>query len=244
MNFLLLNPNEISQSKDSATVCKVDRLSYVKEHFVLNEGATLKVGVIGGELGTGVIKSLTSSELVLDINLHKASPKKKDLTLIVSVCRPQTNKKILHIATSLGVKKITFIRGENVPKSYLDSSSLSVENIKSECLLAMEQVGDTIFPDTIIYESIYECFQNESFDDLSLSDFSPYLVADTQCTDELTHSNFNNLSSVKCIAIGPESGWSEKEIEYFHKKSFKSIGLGERILRVEVALCYLLGKLS
>ena len=82
----------------------------------------------------------------------------------------------------------------------------------------MQQVGDTIFPETIIYKSIYECFNNESFEDINFdTSLSPlYFVADTHCRTELNYNNYNKLSGVKCIAIGPESGWSEKEIEYFH----------------------------
>ena len=238
MNFLLLYPNELDKSKTIGVVSG-KRFSFIRERYTLSEGQRVNAGLIDGNLGYATVTKISDTSISFNLVLDKEPPIKQDLILIVSICRPQTNKKILHIATSLGVKKVLFVRGENVPKSYIQSTSLNEENIKNECLLAMAQTGDTIFPSVVIYKSIFDCFKNETF-----TINNTYLVADTSCKLELNRKNFENFDSVKCIAIGPESGWSEQEIEFFHQKGFKSIGLGDRILRVEVAINYMLGKLS
>ena len=46
------------------------------------------------------------------------------------------------------------------------------------------------------------------------------------------------------IAIGPERGWSNDEVETFKQVGFGIVGLGERVVRVELALVFLLGKLA
>ncbi|MGI6679953.1 MAG: RsmE family RNA methyltransferase [Bdellovibrionota bacterium] len=239
MNFLLLEKEELNSDK-SLGIIKKDRLCIISDRYVLEKGKELNIGIIGGRRGRGIIEKISSDGLYINTKLDKEPLEKKDLTLIVSVCRPQTNKKVLHIGVGLGLKKIIFLRGENVPKSYIQSNSLSKENIRKECLLAMAQTGDTIFPKIEIYNSIYECMKFEDFSSNALSN----IVADTNCSEELNRKNFPNLLDVKVIAIGPESGWSEKEIEYFHSKNFKSVGLGKRILRVEIALSYLIGVVS
>ena len=240
MNFLLFYKHELSCNNTKGVITG-SRLSFLKERYTIKEGQEISVGLIDGKLGKAKVIKMTNNEILFDVNLDKESPQKLDLTLIISICRPQTNKKILHIATSLGVKKIIFLRCDNIPKSYIQSTSLSEKNIKNECLLAMSQVGDTFFPEIKIYKSIFDCF-NEEGENLINNNLN--VIADTNCNYELNRDNFSNISNIKCIAIGPESGFSDKEIEYFHQKSFKSIGLGERILRVEVALGYIIGKIN
>jgi 16S rRNA (uracil1498-N3)-methyltransferase len=45
------------------------------------------------------------------------------------------------------------------------------------------------------------------------------------------------------LAIGPEGGFIERELETFREIGFASVSLGRRILRVETALAYLIGRL-
>ena len=47
-----------------------------------------------------------------------------------------------------------------------------------------------------------------------------------------------------CIFIGPEGGFSEKEVELFHKYNARSVRLGPRILRTETAAMYALSCIS
>jgi 16S rRNA (uracil1498-N3)-methyltransferase len=39
-----------------------------------------------------------------------------------------------------------------------------------------------------------------------------------------------------CVFIGPEGGWSEREVELFHTNNFKVLSLGSQILRAETAV--------
>lgn len=56
----------------------------------------------------------------------------------------------------------------------------------------------------------------------------------------LRQNSYRNI----LILIGPEGGISEKEVEFLNKNSFLPISLGPRILRTEVAPCYVLAALS
>jgi RsmE family RNA methyltransferase len=46
------------------------------------------------------------------------------------------------------------------------------------------------------------------------------------------------------LAIGPEGGFIDREVATFREIGFTTVSLGPRILRVETALAYLIGKLS
>ena len=60
------------------------------------------------------------------------------------------------------------------------------------------------------------------------------------------HNALNNLNDYDKVAIviGPEGGFSKKEVECLLKKGFKSISLGKRILRSETASLYALSVLA
>ena len=73
------------------------------------------------------------------------------------------------------------------------------------------------------------------------------LIADTRAGSLLTAKSFTHptfADKTTFIAIGPESGWSEKEVEQFTELGFRRFSLGERIFRVETALTYLLGQID
>ena len=46
------------------------------------------------------------------------------------------------------------------------------------------------------------------------------------------------------VAIGPEGGFEEKEVDCFVNQGFTQISLGQRILRVENAVMVICGRLS
>ncbi len=239
MNFLIFFENEISENKRHAKITRKERISYVNEKFVLEKDKTQNAGVFEGNLGTAIFKGENiKGELEFDVDFSKAPFKKNNIEILISVCRPQTNKKIFHIAQSFGVKKISFVKAMNIPKSYLTSKSLEKENIEKEILLAMGQTGDTIMPQVDIYNSLKNYFEKEDIKG------KVCIVADTTCDKgNVLKSEMINQDTSYILAIGPESGWSENELNLFSKNSFKSISLGERILRVEMALSCLTSKI-
>lgn len=43
------------------------------------------------------------------------------------------------------------------------------------------------------------------------------------------------------VAVGPEGGWTRKEVEMLERFGFERVGLGERVLRTDAAVLVLLG---
>ena len=46
------------------------------------------------------------------------------------------------------------------------------------------------------------------------------------------------------VAVGPEGGWIERELDTFVDRGFTPVSLGPRILRVETAVPVLLSRLT
>ncbi len=53
-----------------------------------------------------------------------------------------------------------------------------------------------------------------------------------------------SLAGPCVLAIGPEGGWIQAELDSLARAGFRQVDLGPRILRVETALAALVGRLS
>lgn len=57
----------------------------------------------------------------------------------------------------------------------------------------------------------------------------------TQASDSIEINNINNLDSHVNIFVGPEGGWSERELMIFKERDIQNVHLWNRILRTETA---------
>lgn len=248
MNSLVLLPHEVND--DSHAVLEGVRAAYAFETHGVREGQSIKVAVLGGLRGEGRILSSSRERVTLALGLHLASLPPIPVTLIVGVSRPQTVKKVIQAAVMFGVSSLHFVRSGQGEKSYLQSRSLDDDQVQEETLKALEQVWDSRAPEIVVHRT-FSYFMEKKL---------PELV--TSLEAEMSHGNVLKLiahpggESLICadaprvagghaiIAIGPERGWSNDEVENFQRSGFGVVGLGERVVRVELALVFLLGKLA
>ena len=128
-------------------------------------------------------------------------------------------------ATELGVESITPLQTEFCQvKLDEDRSQKRLQHWQNIAISACEQSGrttvPTIHPPMALHHWMKQTFEGDS------------IILAPEASQPL-----NNMSSPKAIrlAIGPESGWSEKELTQFNLNGFVSYHLGPRILRTETA---------
>ena len=200
-------------------------------------GKVCKAGLLGGMRGTATVVSLSDNEIIFDTDLNEFSPEPSQVRLAVAMQRPQTFSKVLHIATTMGVKKILFFHSFKVEKSYWQSPRILPENFRSELIEALEQCGDTILPE------ISFCNRFKDFADTELPSFSdgtPMIFGAPGA--EISPSHYAGTSVT--LIIGPEGGLTTYEEERLSQLGAQGVTLGSRILRTEYALAALLGKIS
>ena len=200
-------------------------------------GKVCKAGLLGGMRGTATVVSLSDNEIIFDTDLNEYSPEPSQVRLAVAMQRPQTFSKVLHIATTMGVKKILFFHSFKVEKSYWQSPRILPENFRSELIEALEQCGDTILPE------ISFCYRFKDFADTELPSFSD----GTQMIfgapgAEISPSHY--AGKPVTLIVGPEGGLTAYEEERLTQLGAQGVTLGSRILRTEYALAALLGKIS
>ena len=239
MNIVLFEKKDyISESEIKIT----DKLKFKHITKVLkaNIGDSIKLGLLNDLLGFGIITNIDKDSKTIDlkVELNTKAPKPLNISLILAMVRPKSLKKALHIAISMGVKEIFIIKTWKVEKSFWSSPVLDPNYLKAISIEALEQAKDTIMP-SITIKKLFKPFIE---DELSLlvkgkKSIIAHPIADKSFFDE------SYLSNTAYLAIGPEGGFIDYEIDKFKEIGFEVLKLNERILRVEYAIPVILSRL-
>jgi len=234
MNLVLLENEDFIG--DGRVQLSGRRLEHVSKVHRVAAGDELRVGLIGGNTGTGRIDRIDTDSLEMTVRLDTEPPPALPIRLILALPRPKVLNRTIAAAVSMGIREIDLVNSWRVEKAYWSSPKLSGENLRLQAILGLEQAGDTILP-TIRLHKLFKPFAEHELQ--KAADGRMALVADpggqTPCP--------RNVATPVVLAIGPEGGFIERELATFQEMGFTAVSLGRRILRVETALAYLAGRL-
>lgn len=237
MNLILLEEKDFIRS--NVVELGGRRAKHVLTVLKSDVGESLRVGLVGGEVGSGAITEIdsTGSKIVLEVVLDEAPPAPLPVVLILALPRPKSLKKSLFNAISMGVKEIYLVNSWRVDKSYLSSPVLSPDFLRELSVLALEQARDTVLP-RIIVKKRFKPFAEDEAPPLveGGTAFVAHPVDAMPCPVQ--------IPSPAVLAIGPEGGFIPYEIDLLRKIGFQAISMGPRILRVETAVSALLGRVG
>jgi RsmE family RNA methyltransferase len=235
MNLILLFPSDFIEEN------RIVRLEGRRKRHILEVhramvGDSLKIGLVNSQIGTGTIIGLNDKYIDIEIHLDLSPPQPLALTLILALPRPKSLRRVIQGATAMGVKKFILIRTWRVEKSYFQSPMIGEEAIKQHFVSGLEQGCDTIMPKLEI-RKLFRPF---------IEDEIPMIIADT--VPLLAHPGTQNLCPFNIkkrvtLAVGPEGGFIQYELDMLVKHGFMPVSLGSRPIRVEDAVAALLGRL-
>ncbi len=235
MNLLLLDePDFVSADR---VLLRGRRLQHMREIHQANPGDSLRVGLLGGLMGSGRILSLTEQQAELEVSLDQPPPPKIPLTLLLAMPRPKMFRRILQHCASLGVAQIVLLNSYRVEKSFWQTPFLQPDSIRENLLLGLEQARDTVLPELHI-EKRFKPFVEDRLPEL-LGD-SLGLVAHPGDYPPCPRA----VDGAVTLAIGPEGGWIAYEVDKLIEAGLQPVQLGERILRVETAVTALIARLG
>lgn len=239
MNCLIVLPNEVREG--GTAIISGERATLVRGEHELVAGITVTAAVRNGRIGRALVEGVNDDEVRLKLTLDREPPLRMEADLIVAVPRPQTTKKLIHLATTLGVERVHFIRTLNTVKSYLQSSALDEGGIEVEVMKGLAQGVDSVAPQFEVHRS-FERFAADVLPEIALRR-ATRVFADTHSTDAIS-SQIRGAGDGVALAIGPEAGWSDKERSAFSAAGFHGVGLGPRMLRVDTATVVALAELG
>jgi 16S rRNA (uracil1498-N3)-methyltransferase len=234
MNLVLF---EHSDFIDTHRVClKGRRLVHTLQVLRAASGDTLRVGLLDGKLGKGVIEQIDNTSMEMVVELDADPPAKLPVRLILALPRPKVLNRLIAAAASMGIREIDLINAWRVEKAYWESPRLSEENLRLQSTLGLEQAGDTILP-SIRLHRLFTPFVREELPSQLKGQVA--LLANPHAKEDAPRK----VTEPLVLAIGPEGGFIDREVETFRDIGFTEVRFGPRILRVETALAFLIGRL-
>jgi 16S rRNA (uracil1498-N3)-methyltransferase len=212
------------------------QLTHLQEVHQAGEGDRVRVGILDGWRGDARVERLAETAL-LRFELTEPPPAPSPVTLCLALPRPKMVRRLLQCAASAGIKDIYLLNSARVEKSYWQSPHLGEAAILENLWLGLEQARDTVLPRVHLRKRFRPFVEDEL----------PALVAG--CQGLLAHPAPDSMPCPRAVttptvlAVGPEGGFVPFEVDLLRIAGMTPVTLGERILRVDVAVPWLLGRL-
>jgi 16S rRNA (uracil1498-N3)-methyltransferase len=222
---------------DSLVTLPSDQAHYLRQVMRLQEGdpVTLFNGS-GGEY-SGHIEQLTKAHVQCKADSFSDISRELGygLHIIQAACRSEKIESVLQKGTELGAASFHIVRSER-SSLHLNGNNLEkrLDRWRKIIIEATEQSGRTQIP---------ELSWNDSLLSLSGSGFSIVLHPHKARGWNEMKSELITASNIT-LAIGPEGGWSPRDLEKFSTLDFQPITFGTRILRTETAAPALLAAIQ
>ena len=233
MNLLLVEPGELEGDR---VTLDGRRATHLREVLGVTVGSRVRAGIVGGGIGTAEVLA-DSGTIELRIHITEPASEPMPVEVILAVPRPKVLTRTVEAIASFGAARLTLTNAWRVDKSYLSSPRLAPEALAHAARLGAEQGVTTHVPKILVYRRLMELLDTRF---AARNDDEVRLIA---------HPGGRSLEHVVrsdapiTIAIGPEGGWIERELETFVARGFTPVTLGAPILRVETAVAAALGQL-
>lgn len=223
MNLILFEPSEIAAALPLADARAIHLLEVLRRRV----GDTFDAGLVNGPRGKGTLIAIGENALTLSFVWGEPQPPLDPITLIVGLPRPQTARKILQEATTLGVGALHFVVTEKGEANYAQSTLWSTGEWRRHLFAGAAQAFDTRIPAVTHGRPLVEVLD-------SLPAKSRRLALDNyEAPGSL--GSIEKISGEVVAALGSERGWSPTERNLLREHAFTFAHLSARVLRTETA---------
>jgi len=231
MNIILFEEDEL----EKPLKCSDPRGKHIIEILKAKKGDLLKAGIINGPLMEMKMEALNKDSIEFSCQrIDRKPPEAYPVTMIIGTPRPPTARRLIKDLTTLGVYKMIFSGTDLNEKSYLSSKLWKEDRYRQSLIEGAQQAGTTLLPWIDRFYSLKRSLE-------SLPDGVPGLFFHGGADLPTLHEHLKKrIPGPLVLALGPERGWTDREVEMLKDYGFLQIQLGERILRTETAaLCSL-----
>jgi RsmE family RNA methyltransferase len=235
VNLILLEPGEVGASGDVSLTGT--RAAHLLSVLKVAPGHQVRVGVLDGPHGVGAVRSIAGGTIELHCVFQADLPSRPPVDLLLAVPRPKVMRRLWAQIAALGVGQIILTGAERVERYYFDTHVLTPECYRPLLIEGLQQARDTRLPKVSIHRRCKVLIE-ETLDGLFGRGLR--LVADPAAARPAGAVVRDSSDERILLAIGPEGGWSDFEIDLLEAHGFQSIGAGPRTLRTDTACIALL----
>jgi 16S rRNA (uracil1498-N3)-methyltransferase len=210
------------------------RLEHRQAHYLgrvlrLQRGDSVTAFNGRGQERLARIASLTRREGLLELldHLHPMPEPALDVVLLQALLKSEAMDIVIQKATELGVRAIALVDAVNsVTRLDTERAARRMEHWQLKSRGACEQSGRHRPVLLEAPRALTDCLA-----DLDASRLKLLLEPDRDHSSQPLPQS----AAAVCIAAGPESGWSGRELEQMDRAGFRCLSLGPRVLRAETA---------
>lgn len=239
MNIILFTNDEVKQ----ATITVTDqRAQHIIKVIKAKAGDTLITGEINGAKGTSQVQEIDRHSVIFTNICHTITGHRPQVDLIMALPRPIMLRRVLAQVATFGANHLFLVNSNRVEKSFFSSASLRPEKMERNLLDGLEQASATALPTVSIHKRFRPFVEDElpghlpSYDHLGVA--HPCVV--NRINDIIPPGTTGHT----LLAIGPEGGWVDYEVNRFKDLGITPFGMGERILRVDSVVPALLSQVN
>ncbi len=233
MNLLLLFEDD--RVVDDEFVVTGARADHLRRVIGVEAGRQLKVGLLNESLGNAEVLEVGES-VRLRCGWQTETPPRPHINLLLAMPRPKTLKKVLLEASAWGIDQITITQTERVEKAFFGATLLKPQNYEPVLHEGLMQ-GRHVYEPTITVQRSLRRWLAET--DRS---HQRCLALHPETDDDVGQLR---LSSERLwVAVGPEGGFIEPEVDRLREAGFEVVHIGRSILRVETAVVSALAQLD
>lgn len=197
--------------------------------YELSDGRQVWLGRV-----SSVARDRVEFALVEELTSRRSSV---DVTLLLAVVKFDAFEWAIEKATELGVNAIVPLAAARSEKALLSAAAKRAERWKKILVEASQQSRRLSVPSLGALTRPEQSFAQQG-EELKL------LLSERQDAPTLRTLLEGEKSSNVVIAIGPEGGWTDKELESATQSGFNQVSLGNLILRTETAVIAALANLN
>lgn len=242
MNLILIADRDVRD--DGRIVIRGRRAEHI--HTVLRPapGDELRIGMIRGGRGLGLVRSLGESDaVILEPRWTEEPDEPPQIDVVLAMPRPKALARILQTCACMGVRRVDIVNTWRVDKSYLSSPQLSESAMEQNLWLGCEQGGTTWVPDVDVHRLLMP-FMREALAERLAADSVRAVLAHPRDAPPLEQVLEAGTNKRVIAALGPERGWIDRELASFVELGFTAVSFGDRVLRSEIAVAVLLAQVS
>ena len=237
MNLMLLEKTDFID--DGIAEIGGRRFVHAMEILKLAErSGECRAGIVGGRIGRAGLLAVDEADQTMRVRFEplRDPPPALPLVLLCAMQRPLTFRKIIHAAVTMGVKELHFFHCRKVEKSYWSSPQVTLEAAYADARLAREQTVDTI-PPRIFFHDRFKPFVEDELPGIVAGKrwFAAHPAGTVPCPVD--------VAVPSALTVGPEGGFTDYETGMLAEAGAELVTMGPRILRSEVAVPALIGRL-